>query len=330
MDHLRIFVYIVIFFLTACKQNPKSVEKGEVVNVYTACYLPSDEQLFKPFERSTGIKVNILYDDSSNLLKRLQQQGNHPEADLLILKGICYLQQARDDQLLQIRSEQLETTYSGQLPDSANYWYTLTYDPLVIVYLQDKLMDQPPASYAELAKAEWKGKLLFTARRNFLHSLTAAMLNDRGEQATLEWLKQCKANLTPRGITLQVFERMVTDSASIALVTASEYLTAFKPPNIRISFPNQADKGAYTLVNGISLIRHAPHPAYAKQLLSFLLNPEIQRTYAQAHGEYPASPEIQPSPSLQALGQFQLNTISINANDQYCERAKLLLQEAGF
>lgn len=333
MNHLRILLYIVIFFLTACKQNPRSVESGEVVNVYTACYLPSDEQLFKSFERSTGIKVNILYDNNTNLLKKLRQQAAQPEADLLILKGVCYLQQARNDSLLQTSSLQPNVGYTQQFSDSANYWYPLTYDPLVIAYhLQDTSMTPPPASYAELAKAEWKGKLFIADSLDLLHCLAAAMLADRGEEATLEWLKQYKYNLAPKakGTTPQAFERMAADSASIALITASEYITASKPSNIKITLPSQADKGAYALINGVSLVRHAPHPAYAAHLLSFLLSTEIQRTYAQAHGEYPASPEVQPPPSLQTLGQFRLNTTSINASIRYCDSAKQILKEAGF
>jgi iron(III) transport system substrate-binding protein len=298
--------------------------------VYTACYLPSDEQLFKSFENSTGIKVNIFYDDSSNLLEKLQQQGAQSEADLLILKGICYLQQARNDNLLQKSSQHAEASYALQFPDAANYWHPLTYDPLIIAYLQDSSMTQPPASYKALAKGEWQGQLLFAANQHFLPSLTATMLADRGEEATLAWLKQSKDNLTPKEETTQIFEQMVADSARVALITASEYITAAKPSNIKTTLPAETDQGVYALVKGVGVVRYAPHPAYAERLLAFLLNTETQRVYAQTHREYPASPEVEPSPSWQALGQFQVNINAISASMQYCDRAKLLLQEAGF
>lgn len=330
MCQLRFLLYIAIFFLAACKQEPRSVERGEVVNVYTACYQETDEQLFKAFEKSTGIKVNIIYDDNSNLINKLQQRGTQPGADVLILKGICHLRQARNDSLLQSTSQKLEVTYSTRSWDSTNHWYTLTYDPLVIAYVQNNSITQPPATYAELIQAQWKGKLLLPDDQDFLQSLAVAMLADKGEEATLEWLDQYKENLAPEGVTPKVFSRMITDSARIALLTASEYATASKPPNIKIVFPNQADNGTYALVKGVSLVRHAPHPTHARRLLSFLLNTEIQRTYAQAHWEYPINADIQASSSLQALGHFQLNTTSINASGQYCDRAMLLLQEAGF
>lgn len=329
MYQLRILLYFVILFLAACKQKPRPVQSGEVVNVYTACYQPSDEQLFEHFEKATGIHVNIFYDHTSNLLSKLQQQGNEPEADLLILKGICDLRQARNDNLLQLMPHQFKTKGPQQL-DSANYWSILTYDPLAIAYLHDGSVMQPPASYTELAKEEWKDKLLLSAKPNLMHSLTVTMLADRGEEATLEWLEQCKENLAPKGTIQQALPRMGTGSASIALITVSEYLKASRPSNIKIIFPNQDNKGTCALVRGVGLVRDAPHPTYAERLLSFLLNTETQKAYAQAHAEYPANGDVQISSSLQTLGSFQLHTASIVSSESYCEQALLLLQEAGF
>ncbi len=321
---LLLYLCIVTFFLVACTQDARKVEQGAVVNVYTACYQKSDDILFHKFEETTGIKVNIIYEHAGSLINRLKQQ-EQPEADLLILPGVCYLQQAKQDSLIQTMPPAL-IRYEAAFQDTLTYWYPLTYDPFVIAYLPDSVHTKPPISYTALAQDLWQGKVLLSDDPDFLHAFTTLMLADKGEEATQAWLSQYHKNTILRKDSLALLDQLAADSLQVTMIQVSQYMASSKPKRISIIFPQQ-EQGVYASITGVSLVQQAPHPTHARRLLSYLLDTETLRRYAQAHHQFPASTDVPTAPSLQELGKLQLNTMPASAVGQACDRAWQLLQE---
>ena len=56
----------------------------KVVNVYSARHYDTDDQIYRQFEKETGIKVNLIEGGSDSLLARLKREGRRSPADVFI------------------------------------------------------------------------------------------------------------------------------------------------------------------------------------------------------------------------------------------------------
>ena len=71
------------------------------VNVYSHRHYDSDKILFKKFEETTGIKVNIVTAKAEELVSKLAIEGENTPADVLITADIGNLHEAKSRNLLQ-------------------------------------------------------------------------------------------------------------------------------------------------------------------------------------------------------------------------------------
>ena len=86
-----------------------SVFASQEVNIYSKRHYDTDKQLFKLFTEETGIKVNVVKAKAKELMKRLESEGKHTKADLLITVDVGNLVLAKQKNLLQaVKSDKLD------------------------------------------------------------------------------------------------------------------------------------------------------------------------------------------------------------------------------
>jgi iron(III) transport system substrate-binding protein len=95
-------------------------------------------------------------------------------------------------------------------------------------------------------------------------------------------------------------------------------------------FPNQSDRGAHANISGMSLGAYAPHKEAALDLMRFLTSEKAQEIYASANGEYPLRKGVPSSPSLQALGEFKIDPLALDAVSQQRGAAVLMTDEVRY
>lgn len=320
MRLLRFLLYMAFFGTAACTQNPREVTQGEVVTLYTNCYLPADNTLFRTFEQSTGIKVNVIAHRAETLFVRLRQQ-QAPQADLLILKGIHHLHEAQQQQLWQKTEAPLpDDTFPVGKPSE---WHSLTYDPVGWAYQQDTTT--LPNTYADLAAPFWQSQAVLADTPGLLPALTACMLAAYGTDTTSAWLAQLAPSGRELPDTAQHALNLLStaDSVRLVLINAQAFALDTQSAKARIAFPNQESTGAYALVTGIGVASEAPQPAYARRLLSYLCTSQGLSTYADNHQEYPATGVPASVPSWRRVN---IDKITILNSLQYVALAQRLLR----
>ncbi len=92
---------LALFVLWGCNSPSSSEGEGKaedkgVVNVYSHRHYDSDQELFERFEKSTGIKVNVVKANADELMNRMATEGQESPADILLTVDAGRLFRAKD------------------------------------------------------------------------------------------------------------------------------------------------------------------------------------------------------------------------------------------
>ncbi|MFO7719998.1 MAG: Fe(3+) ABC transporter substrate-binding protein [Gillisia sp.] len=342
-----IFLIALIAF-SACKNdNSKtgSSSEGEknVLNVYTHRHYASDQFLFKQFEETTRIKVNVINASADELIHKMSIEGAQSPADVLITVDAGRLTRAKDQNLLQpIESDILNRIIEPHLKDQENYWFGLTKRARIIVYAKDRVDSTDLSTYEDLANDRWKGRILIRSSENIYNqSLLASLIVNNGEDEARKWTEAIVKNMarSPKGNDRDQVKAVVGGEGDIAIVNTyyiGNMLNSDNPEEVKaaeavgIFFPNQDGRGAHINVSGAGVARYAPNKENAIKFIEFLISREAQEVFANSNYEYPVNLSVQPSPLLQQWGDFKEDNLTLSKLGEFNKKAVLIFDEAGW
>ena len=192
------------------------------VNIYSHRHYDTDKQLYKMFEKDTGVKVNIVTAKADELIKKLELEGKNSPADILITSDAARLHLANEKGLLQkIDSNILNTTVPEKLRQKDGYWFALTKRARVIVYNKDKVKPSELSTYEALTNSALKGKVLIRKASNIYNqSLLASMIANEGEAKAKHWATGMVNNFarTPKGSDRDQMKAVAANVGDVAVV----------------------------------------------------------------------------------------------------------------
>lgn len=312
----------------------------EVVNLYSQRHYPADKEVFAKFTAKTGIKVNVVKANADELIERLKSEGVNSPADVLLTKDAARLYWADSEGLFQpVTSDALLKNVPAHLRDPQNKWFGLTQRARVIVYSKDRVKDGEIKSYADLAKPEWKGRVLSrSAAHIYNQSLVAAMIANVGEKEALLWSLKFRQNMArkPQGSDRDQIRAVAAGLADAAIVNSyylGLLLNSADPKDrevaskVKILFPDQDGKGAHVNISGAGVCKHAKNKANAIKFLEFVTGEEAQKVYPQKTYEYPLS--LKMTTSLhKSWGDFKPDTLNLKELGKNNAKAIKVLQAA--
>ncbi|HWQ61026.1 MAG TPA: extracellular solute-binding protein, partial [Negativicutes bacterium] len=274
----------------ASRQNPSYVSS---ITVYTSLPVEQAAALAQEYEKTAGVRVNVVPLTAGELVAKLRQEAAGPRADL-VLASADTLDAAKKANLLTVFSSAQTDIVPARFCDTDDYWTGLWYDPVVFAANRDflKKLPQPPSNWAELtttgnARLVMIDFLVAEEAANLLFTLAAA----QGEDQTLAYL----AGLHPRVVQYAKFlatpARMTSlGEADIAITMRSDAMRYIKD-----GFPLQiilpAD-GTAVSVTGAGLASGSSRTADAGLFLDWLTGDAAQAVLAKNGGYFlPANPE---------------------------------------
>lgn len=294
------------------------------VNIYSHRHYDTDKQLYKMFEKNTGIKVNIVKAKANELMKRLEKEGKNSPADILITSDAARLYIAQQKGLLQtVNSKVLNELIPSNLRQKDGYWYALTKRARVIVYNKDKVNPSDLSTYAALTKPELKGKVLIRKANNIYNqSLLASMVANDGEKSAKAWATGMVNNFarTPKGSDRDQMKAVAANVGDVAVVNTyyvGKLLNSKKTSEVEVGkkmgvfFPNQNENGTHINISGAGVTKYSKNKENAVKLLEFLVSPQAQSMFAQANYEYPVNKNVEPSELLKSWGTFKEDTLAL-------------------
>ncbi|MEQ8365006.1 MAG: extracellular solute-binding protein [Cyclobacteriaceae bacterium] len=342
------YLYLICALLVVAScSSPKgekgnSSEKEKVVNVYSQRHYESDNILLEKFTEQTGIKVNVVNAGADELINRLEMEGALSPADVFITVDAARLNRAKNKALFQKVDLSNSKNLKPQLLDTDGLWFPLTYRARVIVY---DLKDVDPATittYSDLAKPEWKDKVVIrSSGSGYNQSLLAYIIEAEGEGAAQDWVKGVVANMArdPKGGDRDQIKAIASGVGEVSVVNTyylASLLNSSNPEEVAVGksvgviFPNQEKEGTHINVSGAAVTKSAPNKANAVKLLEFLTSEESQKFYAANSFEYPAHKEVPADSTVATFGEFKASGLAFARDMSLTEKAVVVFDEGGW
>ncbi len=286
--------------------------------------------LIAEFETSTGIDVEVRYGDSAELAATLLAEGDATDADVFFAQDPASLGAVAG--LLSRLPSDVTQLVAERFRDPQSRWVGTSARVRVLVYnTQQIAADALPASIDDLLELDARIGVAPT-NGSFL-AFVAAMILERGEGATLEWLRSLDGR-DPLDYP--------KNSAIVAAVDAGEiqaglvnhyYLLRLQAEGAGLNAANHffsaGDAGSLVMPAGAGILSNSDQPATAARFIEFLLSDQAQTYFSEVTFEYPMVEGIAPAPGLPALDSLAPPDIDLSRLAEVLDRATDLVTEAG-
>ncbi|WP_211185328.1 Fe(3+) ABC transporter substrate-binding protein [Thalassotalea algicola] len=308
------------------------------VNVYSYRQAFLVEPLFNEFTKQTGVKVNVVF-AKKGMAERLEREGEHSPADVLLTTDISRLIELQEKSLLQpVNSAVLEQAIPSQFQADDNTWFGLT--TRVRNIYSAKRLGNVDINYEDLADVKYKGKICTRSGKHpYNVALVSSMIAEHGEAKTLEWLKGVKANLArkPQGNDRGQVQAIHQGLCDVSLGNSYYFGKMINndkqkvwADGVNINFPNQANRGAHVNISGVGVAKYAPNKSSAIALIEFLASEQAQQMYAETNMEYPVRAGVKKSELVASWGEFKSDALPLETIAKHRKTALKLLDQAQF
>lgn len=314
--------------------------QAQEVNVYSYRQPELIVPLFDAFTAETGIKVNTVYLESG-MAERLTAEGTRSPADLAFTVDIGRVDALKQAGVLQsVESDALNASIPAEYRDPEGEWFALTTRARIVYASKDRVADEDITTYEDLADPKWAGRI---CTRSGLHvymvALTAAMIEQHGEEYAKEWLTGLKSNLArkPQGNDRAQVKAIWSGECDISI--GNTYYMALMQKDeeqsewadsVRILFPTFENGGTHVNISGVGLTKAAPNKENALKLMEFLASPAGQALYAEINNEYPVNPEAERGAVVAAFGDFTADDANLQTIADFRDEAVIITNEVDY
>jgi iron(III) transport system substrate-binding protein len=316
----RVAVAILVLGLTAAGACHRSQpgDQARTVTIYVSTDRVFSEPVLREYERRSGVRVNPVYDTeetkSTGLANRLLAEKARPQADVfwsnepvrtLVLKSRGVLAPYRSPGAKGI---------PNALIDPEGYWTGFSARVRVIAYNTKTVKaDAAPKSIFDLADPKWNGQVAMADPRFGSTSFhVAALYALVGDEKMDDFFRRLKAN----GVRVVDGNSVVRDlvargDVKVGLTDTDDVNVAMEDGQpIAMVLPDKDGLGVPVMPNMVSLIANAPHPADARQLIDYLLSPDVERQLAQSEAvQIPLHAGVPGPKNIPAIDTFKPMTL---------------------
>ncbi len=338
MRTIRNSWFLVGFILTVV-----TTAGAEELHVYSHRHYEVDQKVNTLFTEKTGISVKVVNAEVDQLIERLKSEGASSPADVLISVDAGRMQRAAKDGLLQaVKSEVLEKSTPQAFRDVDGLWYPFTMRARVIVVSKERVKEGEVKSYEDLAKPEWRGRVLARSSTNaYNQALMASIIAANGEKEAEAWAEGLAKNFArpPQGGDRDQI-KAVAEGLADACLTNSYYLGVLlnstdpaerkAAEKVRIVFPNQDGRGAHSNVSAAGITKNSKRVEAAKKYLEFLVSEEVQKIIANGTYEHPVMMDLGKAEQLEQWGRFKADETTFGKLGEFSSVATRIFDRSGW
>ncbi len=317
--------------------------QAQELNIYSSRHYDTDERLYSDFTDATGITINRIEGEADELIARIQAEGANSPADVFLTVDTSRLQRAADMGVLQpVDSALLSERIPANLRDDDNLWFGFSQRARIFFY-NTQTVTNPPQTYLDLADPAYAGMVCIRSSSNtYNQTLLASMIENHGEAVARDWAAGVVANMArdPQGGDTDQLLGLVSGECDIsvsntyyfarALRTEVDGLGPDERANIAWVFPDQGGNGAHVNLSGGGVAVNAPNPDAAVAFLEYLASDQAQQYFSAGNDEYPVVAGVAMAPSVEALGAFEADDVSLAAVAGNLPLAQTIFNEVGW
>jgi iron(III) transport system substrate-binding protein len=313
-------ILIFVLLLAACSPQPNERQSGAAkeVTIYVSTDRVFSEPILRAYEQKTGVKVNAIYDTeetkSTGLANRLLAEKNNPQADVFWSNEPV--------RTLVLKSRGVLAPYKSPSPDGIpdtfkdpeGYWTGFSSRMRVIVYNTNLVKaEEAPKSIFDLADPKWKGQVAIADPRFGSTSFhVAALYAELGDEKADEFFRNLKANdvkIVPGNSIVR--DMVARGEAKVGLTDTDDVNVAIEDKQpVAMVLPDRDGMGVPVMPNMVSLIAGAPHQDAGKQLIDYLLSPQVERMLAESEAvQIPLHQGVEAPKNIPPINSFKPMTL---------------------
>ncbi|NWN46291.1 iron ABC transporter substrate-binding protein [Pseudomonas sp. MAFF 301514] len=302
--------------------------------VYNAQHESLTKAWVEGFTQETGIPVTIRNGDDTEMGNQLVQEGAASPADVFLTENSPAMVLVDNAGLFApvapTTREQVDAAYRP----AHGKWVGIAARSTVFVYNPSKLKEGDlPKSLLDLASPSWKGRWAASPAGADFQAIVAAVLELKGEAATLDWLKAMKANASiyrGNSAVLKAVNAGQVDSGVIyhyySFVDQSK--TGENSKNTQLHYFKHQDPGAFVSISGAGVLASSKHQEQAQAFLKWITGKDGQAILKDGNSfEYAVGENAQSNPKLTPLAQ--LDAPKVDASKLNSKKAVELMTQAG-
>lgn len=317
-----IIAAIAIVATAACggdtSGDVNSVEEPTTLTVYSG----RGEDLVQPvidmFTEATGIKVDVRYGNSAEMLLLLQEEGENTPADLYYSQGAGFLGTlAAEGRLMTLDNDITDLLVDPALASPNGDWVGLTGRARTVVYNTERLTDADlPTTFTGFTEPEWQGRIGWAPTNASFQDHVTALRYLLGEDGATEWLEGIMANnpISYEG-NGAILEAVAAGEVDVGFVNHYYlYQNLVEDPDFPVAnhFYTDGDPGALVNIAGIGVLSTTDAPSAAEELVKYLLSEPAQAYFADTNYELPVVAGVPTQQGLPELGSLTLPSFDLN------------------
>ena len=244
--------------------------------IYNAQHASLTKAWVEGFTRETGIKVTLRNGGDSELGNQIVQEGAASPADVFLTENSPAMTLVEHAGLFSpVDAATLDQVAPTYRPASRK-WVGIAARTTVFVYNKGKLQPSGlPKSLLDLADPAWKGRWAASPAGADFQAIVSAVLELRGEAATLAWLKGMKANFSAfrgNGSVMKAVNAGQIDGGVIYhyYYFADQSRTGENSNNSALHYFRNQDPGAFVSISGGGVLASSRHKEEAQAFLKWV------------------------------------------------------------
>jgi len=316
----------VTLIVAACGSN----QGDNTLTLYSGRSEELVQPLIDQFEEATGIEIDVRYGESPELAATLLAEGEETEADVFYAQDPASLGSVAA--LLAELPNTILSSVDERYRDRDNRWVGTSGRVRSFVYHTGT--DIPlPQTIDDVTNPAWASQIGVAPTNGSFLAFVAAMILERGEEATSEWLEALAAN-DPVDFP--------ANSPIVAAVDARQidgglvnhyYLLRLRAEGAGADAENHfipaGDVGSLVMPAGAGILASTSNLETARRFVEFLLSRQAQEFFATETFEYPLVEGVEQAEGLPPLSEIVAPDIDLSALSGVLDRATELVAEAG-
>ena len=299
--------------LTSLAQSAQGVTPtADGIIVYNAQHVSLTKAWADAFTKETGIKVTMRNGSDTELGNQIVQEGASSPADVFLTENSPAIALVDSAGLFSPLSPAALQEVSENFRPAHGRWIGIAARSTVFVYNKARLTPaQLPKSMLDLASPSWKGRWAASPSGADFQAIVSALLELKGEAATLAWLKGMKENAVPykgNGTVLKAVNAGQIDGGIIYHYYrfGDQARTGENSKNTELHYFRNQDPGAFVSISGGGVLASSKHSPEAQAFVKWIAGKGGQDILKTGDSyEYAVGVGAQSHPKLVPLAELQ-------------------------
>lgn len=283
LDPERIMKFTLSFFASAVAlatvfaAGPAMAQSAsDGIVVYNAQHESLTQAWVDAFTKETGINVVLRNGEDPELGNQIVAEGQASPADVFLTENSPAMALVEAAGLF----APLDADTLAQVPEEfrpgSGRWIGIAARSTVFAYNKSKLAeDELPKSLLDLAEPNWKGRWAASQAGADFQAIVGALLELKGEPATVAWLKAMKENFTAYRENTTVMQAVNAGEIEGGVIYHYYYFTdqaktGENSGNVALHYFKHQDPGAFISISGAGVLASSKHPDEAQAFIKWI------------------------------------------------------------